>query len=135
MPPEIQRRSTDLSDFWLAALSRWRDDHELETGAISAVEALSGGTQNTMLRFSRGERSFVLRSGPRHLRPTSNRAIRSQTPKSIAIASSDVPHARLIADCTDESVLGRTFCRARRSMTALWPRAELPELHRHGAAL
>lgn len=135
MPPEIQRRSTDLSDFWLAALSRWMDDHELETGAISDVEPLSGGTQNTMLRFSRGERSFVLRSGPRHLRPTSNRAIRREITLLKALRRSDVPHARLIADCTDESVLGGALFYLMEPVDGFNPAAELPELHQHGATL
>ena len=60
----------------LGALSRWMDGQSLPSGEIADVEPVGGGTQNVMLRFHRGEREYVLRRGPRHLRPRSNDALR-----------------------------------------------------------
>ena len=59
-----------------------------------------------MLRFSRSGRSYVLRRGPRHLRPRSNSVILRETKVLAALAGSDVPHPHLIAACDDPGVLG-----------------------------
>ena len=59
-------------------LDAWMDRQRLPGGAIADVEALAGGTQNTLIRFSRGGRAYVLRRGPRHLRPISNDVMRRE---------------------------------------------------------
>ena len=51
-------------------------------------------------------RPYVLRRGPRHLRPRSNSVILRETKVLAALADSDVPHPHLIATCDDPSVLG-----------------------------
>jgi aminoglycoside phosphotransferase (APT) family kinase protein len=85
------------------------DGQGLGNGPISDVNALHGGTQNVMLRFSRSGRSFVLRRGPRQPRAGGERSIQREMRLLAALANSEVPHARLIRACPDGSVLGSSF--------------------------
>jgi aminoglycoside phosphotransferase (APT) family kinase protein len=75
-------------------------------GPIDTISAITGGTQNIMLRFTRSGREYVLRRGPLHLRPVSNSVILRETRVLRALADTEVPHAALIAVCEDTSVLG-----------------------------
>lgn len=93
----------DVIDF--ARLAPWMDGQGLGAGAIERVETIAGGTQNVMLRFTRGGRSFVLRRGPRHLRQRSNDVMRREARVLSALAPTAVPHPRFIAGCFDESVM------------------------------
>jgi aminoglycoside phosphotransferase (APT) family kinase protein len=72
---------------------------------IEGVRPVGGGTQNIMLRFRRGDRDYVLRRGPRHLRPHSNDALRREVRVLGALAETDVPCPRILAACEDETVL------------------------------
>ena len=65
---------TELVD--IDALARWMDAEGLPGGIVSDAQALSGGTQNLLMRFRRGGRDHVLRRGPRHLRRASNDVMR-----------------------------------------------------------
>lgn len=94
----------ELIDF--AALGRWMDSQGLGSGPITDVTSLGGGTQNVLVRFRRGGEDYVLRRGPVHLRSISNRVIGREMRVLAALAGTGVPHARFIAGCTDESVLG-----------------------------
>ncbi len=84
----------------------WMDARGLGRGPISALSPISGGTQNVMVRFTRDDREYVLRRGPEHLRPLSNRVIAREVRVLEALADTAVPHPRLIAACEDTSVLG-----------------------------
>ena len=86
---------TDLVD--LAALGRWMDGQGLPPGEITGSEVLAGGTQNLLLRFDRGGRTYVLRRGPRHLRRLSNDVMRREARVLQALAGSDVPHPGFVA--------------------------------------
>lgn len=90
-------------------LAEWMDGQGLSGGAIDDVEALTGGTQNVLLRFSRGGRTFVLRRPPPHPREKSNETMRREARVLAAIADSDVPHPRLIAACPDTDAIGAAF--------------------------
>ncbi|MCV7123403.1 phosphotransferase family protein [Mycobacterium lacus] len=78
----------------------------LGEGPLEGVSRVTGGTQNVMLKFSRSGRAYVLRRGPRHLRPRSNSVMLRETRVLAALAGTDVPHPRLIATCADPGVLG-----------------------------
>jgi aminoglycoside phosphotransferase (APT) family kinase protein len=93
----------------LAALGGWMDKTGLESGPITEAARLSGGTQNILLRFRRGERVFVLRRPPPHLRDNSNETMRREARVLSALKGTRVPHPGFIAVCTDESVLGAVF--------------------------
>jgi aminoglycoside phosphotransferase (APT) family kinase protein len=91
------------------ALLGWLDAKGVGSGPIEGQRLLSGGTQNVLLRFSRGGEHYVLRRPPLHLRQDSNEAMRREARVLAALADSDVPHPRLIAACDDETVLGASF--------------------------
>ena len=90
----------------LKAVADWMSEQRLGDGPLDDVSAVTGGTQNVMLRFNRSGREYVLRRGPRHLRPRSNSVILRETRVLAALAGSDVPHPHLIATCDDTGVLG-----------------------------
>jgi aminoglycoside phosphotransferase (APT) family kinase protein len=93
----------------LDRLRAWMDSERLETGPISAVSQLAGGTQNILLRFRRGAREFVFRRPPLHPRPQSNKIMAREARILAALAGTAVPHPELIASCLDEEVLGAVF--------------------------
>ena len=82
------------------------DSLSLGSGPLESVAPIGGGTQNVMIRFTRDGREYVLRRGPEHLRPGSNKVISREFQVLRALRGTDVPHAELIASCDDPSVLG-----------------------------
>jgi aminoglycoside phosphotransferase (APT) family kinase protein len=89
-----------------AAIAEWMSGQGLGDGPLENVTEIGGGTQNILRRFERSGRTYVLRRGPRHLRPISNKVILRETRVLAALAGSDVPHPHLIAVCDDPAVLG-----------------------------
>ena len=90
----------------LDTIAAWMSERGLGDGPLDNVTAITGGTQNIMLRFERSGRPYVFRRGPQHLRPISNKVILRETQVLAALADTDVPHPRLIAVCEDTTVLG-----------------------------
>ena len=93
----------------LSALVIWMDSHCLGAGPITNVRKLTGGTQNIMLRFSRGARDFVFRRPPVHLRKNSNQTMGREARILSALSETQVPHPGFIASCEDETVIGACF--------------------------
>lgn len=93
----------------LTALRTWMDRRDLRSGPIEDIEPLGGGTQNILLRFRRGEQSFVLRRPPVHKRPESDRVMQREMRVLAALAGTDVPHPALIAGEEDVGPLGAAF--------------------------
>lgn len=93
----------------LIALARWMDSAGLGNGPIETASALSGGTQNILLRFTRAGRDYVLRRPPPVLRANSSETMRREARVLAAIADSGVPHPRLIAACPDDDIIGAAF--------------------------
>lgn len=93
----------------LAALSDWMDRGALGAGPIEDLTALAGGTQNLLIRFRRGEATFVLRRPPLHTRANSNETMQREARMLAALKDTAVPHPRLIAACADPGVLGASF--------------------------
>jgi aminoglycoside phosphotransferase (APT) family kinase protein len=112
----------------LSALMGWMDTRGLGEGPITEVCALSGGTQNILVRFVRGGRAFVLRRPPLALRANSNETMRREARVLTALAGSAVPHARLIAACPEEDVLGAAFY-LMEPVEGFNPTTGLPPLH------
>ena len=92
----------------LAALESWMDELGLGTGPLEKLERLTGGTQNILLRFTRSDRSYVLRHPPLHPRANSNETMCREARILAALAGSEVPHPALSA-CPDPGVLGAAF--------------------------
>ncbi len=93
----------------LDRVASWMDDRALGDGPITDVELIAGGTQNVLLRFRRGERSFVLRRPPPHKRANSDETMRREARVLGALAGSDVPHPGLIAAEPELDVIGAAF--------------------------
>jgi aminoglycoside phosphotransferase (APT) family kinase protein len=93
----------------LDRLCGWMDACGLESGPIIDPVQLAGGTQNILLRFRRGDRSFVLRRPPRHPYMDGSGTMRREARVLTALAGTDVPHPRLIRVCDTDDVLGAAF--------------------------
>ncbi len=112
-----------------AALAAWMDTQGLGGGGIEEATLLAGGTQNILLKFDRGARSFVLRRPSRHLRANSNETMGREARVLAALAGSAVPHPALIAACADTTVIGAAFYLMEPVHGFNAAHAGLPELH------
>jgi aminoglycoside phosphotransferase (APT) family kinase protein len=122
----------DLVDF--SVLAEWMDRQGLPAGPFHEVDLLSGGTQNVLVRFTRGPRSYVLRRGPRHRRRMSDEVMRREARVLHALAGTDVPHPRFVAGPADASLIGATFY-LMEPVEGFNPAAGLPALHASDPAI
>ena len=113
----------------LERLRAWMDAQGVGEGPLSDAALLAGGTQNILLRFARAGRCYVLRRPPRHLRRNSNDTMRREARVLAALASTAVPHPRLIAACPETDVLGAAFY-LMEPVAGFNPTRGLPEPHR-----
>ena len=113
----------------LDALTVWMDHQGLTGGPVEQVRVLGGGTQNVMLTFTRGDRRFVLRRGPRHLRAKTNDSLRREMQILAALADTAVPPPRLIAGCADPSVLAGSVFYLMEPVEGFNAAATLPARH------
>ena len=111
------------------------DGQGLGTGPIEAAELLGGGTQNILIRFRRAGRGYVLRRGPRHLRPRSNDQLRREIEVLTALADSEVLHPGIIGACLDEAVLDGAVFYLMEPIDGFNAAAGLPALHAGDAAI
>ncbi|MBK9179402.1 MAG: phosphotransferase family protein [Acidimicrobiales bacterium] len=123
----------DLVD--LDVLGRWMDEQGLPAGPVEALTPLGGGTQNVMVRFRRAGRDYVLRRGPRHLRPDTNDVLRREATVLAALDGTDVPHPSPIAVCPDAGVMGGAVFYLMEPVEGFNPTVELPPLHAADAAV
>ncbi|UFS99728.1 phosphotransferase family protein [Nocardia huaxiensis] len=122
-PLEVDREVVDF-----AIVGNWMDEQGLTGGEFTDVAPLGGGTQNIMLRFTRGGRDYVLRRGPKHLRPASNNVIRRESRILGALDGTGVRAPKVIAACPDESLIGASFY-LMEPIAGFNPQNELPALH------
>lgn len=113
----------------LEAVAEWMSATGLGEGPLENVTELAGGTQNVMLQFTRAGRSYVLRRGPRHLRPRSNAVMLRETRLLAALAGTDVPHPGLIAVCDNPAVLGDAVFYLMEPVDGFNASGDLPALH------
>ncbi len=86
------------------------DERNLAVGEpLANAQLLVGGTQNFLVRFERGDRSFVLRRPPEHKRKNSDETMRRESRVLAALAGSGVPHPEFIAGEADTKLMGCTF--------------------------
>ena len=110
------------------AVGVWMDGQGLPRGPIERASLVPGGSQNVLIRFTRGGREYVLRRGPAHLRPASNNVIRREMRLLAALAGTDVPHPGFIAGCPDETVLGDAVFYLMEPVDGFGPGLGLPPL-------
>lgn len=111
------------------ALGAWMDGQGLPGGPFEDVTPISGGTQNVMVGFSRGGVSYVLRRPPLHPRPASNEVLRRETRVLTALAQTGVAAPRLVAACTEESVLDGAVFYLMERVRGFNPTLGLPQPH------
>ncbi|MDN3351259.1 phosphotransferase family protein [Actinomadura sp. DC4] len=116
-----------LVDF--GVLADWMDGRSLPGGPFERVERLGGGTQNILVRFWRGDREYVLRRPPAHLRPKSNDALRREARVLAALDGTGVRAPRLVAACDDEKVMGGAVFYLMESISGFNPTTMLPRPH------
>lgn len=118
-----------------AAVTAWLDEQGLGSGPIENPEPIGGGTQNVLVRFTRGGTEYVLRRGPKHLRPKSNDVMRREMRLLQALAGTDVPHPRLVAACPDDTVLDGAVFYLMAPVDGFNATVSLPALHAGDAAV
>ncbi|WP_327091345.1 phosphotransferase family protein [Nonomuraea sp. NBC_01738] len=91
----------DVSMIDLAELAGWMDARGLPGGPVEGLTPITGGTQNVMVRFSRGGRPYILRRPPLHARPKSNEVLRREARLLAALGGTAVAAPRLIAAQTE----------------------------------
>ncbi|MFI0412302.1 phosphotransferase family protein [Actinomadura sp. 3N508] len=123
-PEQIDRALVDFD-----VLARWMDGRGLPVGPFEDVRPLAGGTQNTLIRFRRAGRDYVLRRGPSHLRARTNDVLRREARVLAALDGTGVPAPRLIAACPDESVMGGAVFYLMTPVDGFNPTVTLPEPH------
>ncbi|MEZ5220490.1 MAG: phosphotransferase family protein [Ilumatobacteraceae bacterium] len=99
----------DVPGVDLDVLRAWMDARHLGDGDLTGLELIAGGTQNVLLRFTRADRTYVLRRPPVHKRANSDETMRREARVLAAIADTPVPHPGLIAAEPDPDVLGAAF--------------------------
>lgn len=87
----------------------WMRAQGLDVCDPEEVSLLTGGTQNILIAFTMHGRRFILRRPSRFPSEQSNKAMLREARVLGALASTPVPHARLLAACGDETVIGANF--------------------------
>jgi aminoglycoside phosphotransferase (APT) family kinase protein len=91
-------------------LQPWIDAQDLPgRGPVTAIERLTGGSQNNLFLMTRGDGRFVLRRPPKHLRANSNETMLREARVLKALAGSATPHPSFHAVCDDVSIIGACF--------------------------
>ena len=115
-------------------LAAWMDAQGLPRGPITEPTLLGGGTQNILVRFSRGGRGFVLRRPPVHKRANSDETMRREARVLAALRGTAVPHPELVAACAETEILGASFY-LMEPIRGFNPTQGLPALHAGDAAV
>jgi aminoglycoside phosphotransferase (APT) family kinase protein len=110
-------------------LGAWMDEQGLPGGPFVDAEPVLGGTQNVMVRFSRGGVPYILRRPPLHLRARSNDVLRREARVLGALSGTPVAAPRLVAACTDESVMGGAVFYLMEPVSGFNPTTGLPQPH------
>jgi aminoglycoside phosphotransferase (APT) family kinase protein len=131
--PDNYNIPSSLVDFRI--LADWMDTQGLPGGPFESVRSLLGGTQNVLIRFKRGGRTYVLRRPPPHLRAASNDVIRREARVLAALRGTEVRHPGFIAGCPDETVMGGAVFFLMEPIDGFNQAAGLPALHAGSAAI
>jgi aminoglycoside phosphotransferase (APT) family kinase protein len=115
-------------------LTDWMNEQQLSRGPITSITRLGGGSQNVILRVTKGNRDFILRRPPASARAESNETMRREARILSAIAETDVPHPRVLAVCGDEEILGVAFY-LMEPVDGFSATTGMPPLHAHNPAI
>ncbi|MDR5750970.1 MULTISPECIES: phosphotransferase [unclassified Caballeronia] len=108
---EGTRPVNEQAGFDQHALAAWLAVHVAGFEGPLAIEQFAGGQSNPTFKLNTPARSYVMRSKPgpiARLLPSAH-AIEREYRVMDALAQTDVPVAKMVALCDDESVIGRAF--------------------------
>ncbi|MET0900389.1 MAG: phosphotransferase family protein [Mycobacterium sp.] len=92
------------------ALGHWLDEQDAPGhGERPALELLSGGSQNTLIRVRRGEHRMVLRMPGARADAARLDGLRREIRLVRGLKGTDVPHAELVAADDSGTLLGKPF--------------------------
>ena len=105
------RAASERQRFDTGALTSWLREHLDGFVGPLAVEQFAGGQSNPTFKLLTPRRCYVMRAkpGPKAELLPSAHAIEREYRVMDALAASDVPVARMLALCEDETVIGRAF--------------------------
>jgi aminoglycoside phosphotransferase (APT) family kinase protein len=107
-------------------LQAWVETHDVPgAGPVTAVQKLTGGSQNNLFLLTRGKEQSVLRRPPQHLRANSNDTMLREARILKALAGSAAPHPHFHAVCDDTAVIGACFY-IMEPLEGFSPHGELP---------
>ncbi|MFI6292543.1 phosphotransferase family protein [Nonomuraea sp. NPDC050790] len=121
----------DVSTIDFDALGSWMDGQGLPGGPVVDVAPVLGGTQNVMVRFSRGGRPYILRRPPLRPRQKSNEVLRREARVLAVLRDTAVPAPRLVAAQTEREPVFYLM----EPVDGFNPSTGLPELHASDAAI
>lgn len=98
-----------MSELNVAALQAWFDETLPGPAAPLAAERLRGGASNLIFRLRRAGQTYALRLPAPSRNDASANTMLRELRLMRALAASDVRHARLIACCEDEAIVGAPF--------------------------
>jgi aminoglycoside phosphotransferase (APT) family kinase protein len=116
----------------LRAVEPWLDRAGIPGEGMTHAVRLHGGTQNLAISFRRGGVDYVLRGGPEHPRPATNRNLMREVQILRGLGETTVPHARLMAVCDDATVLGGSVFYIMMFVDGFNPHVEVPKPFRQG---
>ncbi|ROO87841.1 aminoglycoside phosphotransferase (APT) family kinase protein [Actinocorallia herbida] len=113
----------------LSALRRWLDVQGVGEGEVADARLLTGGTQNLLVRFRRGDDDLVLRRPGRRPRQNANKLIQREARVLRALQPTAVPHPEFLAVGEDESVAGPAAFVVMRAVDGFNPGECLPQAY------
>ena len=105
------REVSERQRFHIDALAAWLHAHVADFEGALAVEQFAGGQSNPTFKLLTPSRSYVMRAkpGPAAKLLPSAHAIEREYRVMDALSRTDVPVAKMLALCEDETVIGRAF--------------------------
>ena len=131
-PPESTRPVREAHRFDERALGRWLSDHVEGFGGPIVVRQFAGGQSNPTfwIGAAGGGSELVLRKKPPGKLLPSAHAVDREYRVMKALEHTDVPVARMVAYCANESVIGTPFYVMEHVRGRIFWNVQLPELSR-----
>ena len=108
--PQISgMNSDDILPIDLDALAGWMDHQGIGRGPLHDAVLLTGGSQNILLQFRRGEHSLILRRPALNPRSEADKTILREARILGALADSGVPHPEIVGVGNDPGIIGAAF--------------------------
>ncbi len=129
-PPENTREPREAHRLDEARLGAWLNDHIDGLAGPVTVRQFKGGQSNPTYWLTDGERAFVLRKKPPGKLLPSAHAVDREYRVMKALGGTDVPVARMLGLCEDDSIAGAAFFVMEYVSGRIFWNVQLPKLSR-----